>query len=232
MQAAAIAVRSRHFRSIECHGKPEVILAAFDVLVPGEAVNVVSKHEPGKLLRRLQDERAGLFEWSPLEAGPARWRTELTRRNATLGAKRKVHEALAWDHDRLEAILGGVFDARSGADFARAGALFAEFSLGLRRHIRFEEQILFPAFEAHAGLPRHAGPTGVMCAEHREIEALLEGLDEVAGLPGQAAEILREDLVRILGWHNQREENVLYPGIDRLLTEVESDGLVASIQAS
>lgn len=213
-------------------GCAQTVLAAFDELQPGEALVVVSAHAPKKLLGRLQAERPGLFEWSPLESGPAVWRTRLDRRDAMPGAKRAVNEALSWDHDRLEVILAEAFEARSRGDFASAGARCAEFALGLRRHIRFEEQILFPAFEAQAGLPRTAGPTGVMCAEHRDIEALLEGLDEVAALPGQAAEILREDLVRILGWHNQKEESVLYPGIDRLLSEVENDAMVASIQAS
>jgi len=231
MNAVASMLTSLDVRTLG-GGCAEAVFAAFDNLQPGEALVVVSAHPPKKLLGRLQGERPGLFEWSPLEAGPAVWRTRLDRRDAMPGARRAVNEALSWDHDRLEAILDGAFEARRSGDFGSAGARCAEFALGLRRHIRFEEQILFPAFEARAGLPRNAGPTGVMCAEHREIEALLERLDEVAAVPGQAAEILCEDLVRILGWHNQKEEGVLYPGIDRLLSEAENDAMVAGIQAS
>jgi len=83
-----------------------------------------------------------------------------------------------------------------------------------------------------SGLPPQGGPTGVMRAEHREIEALLEALADVVGLKGRAAESLREQLQAVLGAHNMKEENVLYPGIDRLLGKQESDALVRRIQAS
>lgn len=232
MPATASAARNRDVRTIECHAKPDAILAAFDALAPHDALIVVSQHAPQKLLSRLQAERAGLFEWSPLESGPGTWRTELFRRDVAPGSLRAVNEALSWDHDRLEDIERRVFEARSAGDHASAAQRFREFDFGLRRHIRFEEQILFPAFEERTGLPAHAGPTGVMRSEHREIEALLEGLRAVIELPGPAADVLRADLMRVLGWHNEKEENVLYPGIDRLLTEQENDALVARIQAS
>lgn len=231
MNAVATLLASLDVRTLH-GGCTEAVFAAFDKLRPGEALVVLSAHAPKKLLGRLQDERPGLFEWSPLGAGPAVWRTRLDRRDAAPGAKRGVSEALSWDHDRLEQLDLSVFEARRAGDYAAAGSAFAEFDLGLRRHIHFEEEILFPVFEERTGQPAHGGPTGVMRAEHREIEALLEGLDEVAELPGQAAEILREDLVRILGWHNQKEESVLYPGVDTLLSDDEKDTLVRRIQSS
>jgi hemerythrin superfamily protein len=69
-----------------------------------------------------------------------------------------------------------------------------------------------------------------MRAEHRDIEMLLEGIRGTVGVPGSAAETLRAELVRVLGEHNEKEEQVLYPGTDKLLTREESDALVARIQ--
>ncbi len=169
----------------ELQGPPETILTAFDALAPGERVVVVGDGAPGELLRQLQSSRRGQFEWSPLEAGPRRFRTEITRRAAAAGSRRDVTEALAWDHDRLDTMEKEAFERLAGGDSAGAQAAWAAFSFGLRRHIRFEEEILFPTFEQRAGFPPAAGPTAVMRAEHREIEALLDRIGE--GMRGQDA---------------------------------------------
>jgi regulator of cell morphogenesis and NO signaling len=232
MTLLAAPLRTVDVRTLTGPDRCRTVLGEFDRLQTSESMMVVSGHEPRKLLAHLQADRSGLFEWSPLEAGPETWRTEITRRDPASGAMRGVAEALAWDHDRLEAIERRVFDARQADDFTQAGRAFAEFDLGLRRHIRFEEQILFPAFEQSSGLLPHGGPTGVMRAEHRAIEALLEAILEVVRLPGRGAESLREQLHGVLGGHNLKEEKVLYPGIDRLLGQEESDAIVRRIQAS
>jgi hemerythrin superfamily protein len=87
--------------------------------------------------------------------------------------------------------------------------------------------VLFPEFEARCGM----GPTGVMRLEHREIEALLEGIG--LALPDHAAALaLRVELHRVLGDHNRKEEQVLYPMTDRTLSPEQRDSLVRRIQLS
>src|SRR5512139_4034374 len=108
----------------------EAVLGAFDALVPGEALVVVSDHLPQRLLGRLQSERKGQFEWSPLEAGPERHRTEIVRRPADQGEMRGVSEALAWDHDRLDEIEARAFALFERGDAEGARAAWAEFSFG------------------------------------------------------------------------------------------------------
>ena len=112
-----------------------------------------------------------------------------------------------------------------------ARAAWAEFELGLRRHIGFEEEILFPGFEAGTGMSPQAGPTAVMRIEHREIERLLEAIrGALAGIADPLP--LRTELHRVLAAHNMKEEQVLYPMTDRALGPEESDILVSRIQAS
>lgn len=218
-------------RTMEGPGHCEAVIEAFDALAPGECLVVASGHLPARLLGRLQSERKGQFEWSPLERGPEVYRTELTRRAAERGAPRGINEALAWDHDRLEAIEARAFDAHGAGDAAGARSAWAEFDLGLRRHIGFEEEILFPAFEAATGHSADAGPTAVMRMEHRRIEELLTAIG--SALAGAAAPLpLRAALHGVLGEHNVKEEQILYPMTDRCLGEAESDALVARIQAS
>ncbi|HET7295135.1 MAG TPA: DUF2249 domain-containing protein [Vicinamibacteria bacterium] len=208
------------------------VLESFDRLEPGQTLVVLTDHDPRPLLRHFQKDRPGLFEWTPQESGPTLWRTEIFRRAANRGALRRVTEALAWDHDRLDALLSRTFDARAAGRLEDARRLWPEFERGLTRHIRFEEELLFPVFEEKAGLSSNQGPTAVMRAEHREIQMLLEGIGRVVGASGPAAEKLRAELLRVLGGHNDKEELVLYPGTDGLLSPEESDELVGRIQAS
>jgi regulator of cell morphogenesis and NO signaling len=207
------------------------VLDAFDGLAPGECLVVLGGQESRGALRRLQTERKGLFEWSPLEAGPLVFRTEVARRAAEPGASRDIAEALAWDHDRLDALERRAFELFAGGDARAAGVAWAELVVGLKRHIRFEEDIVFPTFEQKLGVPSANGPTGIMRAEHREIERLIDSIARAFAGDGLALE-LRRDLHRVLGEHNQKEEHVIYPGTDRCLAPSERDALVERIQAS
>jgi uncharacterized protein (DUF2249 family)/hemerythrin superfamily protein len=227
----AVAPRIIDVRTLEGPNRCQTVLAAFDALAPGESLIAVSDHVPPKLLRHLQADRRGQFEWSPLEAGLEQFRTQVTRRDAGAGTRRGIAEALEWDHDRLDTMEKRAFELFAAGDLEGARSAWTEFAFGLRRHIRFEEEILFPAFEERAGLPSDAGPTQVMREEHREIERILEAIQRA--LAGEGAPLpLRSDLHRVLGQHNIKEEQVLYPGTDRLLGPEESDSLVARIQAS
>jgi uncharacterized protein (DUF2249 family) len=212
-------------------GREGALLADFDRLGPGESVEALVD-DPRALLGLLRARRRGQFEWSPLAPEGSRWRVSVTRRTAAEGARREVTEALAWDHDRLEAIEASAFQARARGDMGAARESWALFARGLARHIRFEDEILFPEFEARSGMGPEAGPTAVMRQEHRRIEELLDAIGRAIGEPGSEADALRRELHLVLGDHNVKEEEILYPATDRLLSEVERDELVARIQDS
>jgi regulator of cell morphogenesis and NO signaling len=208
----------------------EEALARFDRLAPGERFVVATGGPASDLLRRFQSERPGIFEWSLLETGPAVWRIEVARRDASRRALRGVLEALSWDHDRLDALERAAFRARESGDLQAALDLYSEFAVGLRRHIGFEEDLLFPAFEAKTGLPPTAGPTAVMRAEHREIRDLLDQIDGGIGDAASSPEGLRARFHAVMSEHNEKEEGVLYPSADDLLGPEEADRLVRRIQ--
>ncbi len=207
------------------------ILSVFDSLSPGEEFEFASGVPPRRLLGQFQSERKGLFEWSPLEQGPEIWWIELSRRAASLGSQRQVAEALAWDHDRLDALESLAIGARSAGDFDAATADYARFACGLKRHIRFEEDVLFPRFEQEAGLDPSCGPTAVMRFEHGELLLLLESTAAAIGQPDSAVVSLRRRFHEVIGEHNEKEELILYPGIDHVVGPEESDALVARFQA-
>ena len=126
------------------------------------------------------------------------------------------------DHDRLDNIFEE-FKSLKKDDMNRAKTLFLDFKAGLQKHIVWEEDILFPIFERGTGM-HDTGPTAVMRMEHRHIKNFLEEIGEkilVGELEGiDEAEI---GLLEVLGSHNQKEENILYPAIDNLTSEQEKE---------
>jgi iron-sulfur cluster repair protein YtfE (RIC family) len=130
-----------------------------------------------------------------------------------------VQAAFAQDHDRLDRLLD-TFRRLKRVDFAKAKEAFREFKTGLQRHILWEEHILFPLFEEKTGM-RDYGPTVVMRAEHREIGRRLEALHDKVRRQDVDSDREEQDLLQALFAHNQKEENALYPALDRLSSEEE-----------
>ncbi|HKD17000.1 MAG TPA: hemerythrin domain-containing protein [Thermoanaerobaculia bacterium] len=230
MVHAVVAERELDVRDTTGADAAARTLAAFDALSPGERFVVVSRDSGAGTLSRLQVERSGLFEWSPLVLGPPVWRFEVTRRTPSLAGPRRLAEALAWDHGRLDALEAAAFRTRESGDLPSAFDLFAQFASGLSRHIDAEEAIVFPLFEDRAGLPPSAGPTAAMRTEHRRIRELLR---EVEGAIGDAAgevEAPRTALRALLAVHDLKEERILYPAVDSLLSDGEADAIVRCIQ--
>jgi hemerythrin-like domain-containing protein len=123
------------------------------------------------------------------------------------------------DHDRLDRLFAE-FRRLKRADFDRAKEHFKEFVFGLQRHIVWEEQVLFPRFEQKTGLSQ-TGPTAVMRSEHRQIAERLEALHQKVLARDPESDPEEEALLGALSLHNQKEENVLYPALDRLLSAEE-----------
>src|SRR5262245_36352884 len=123
------------------------------------------------------------------------------------------------DHREIDALYRRALERAREGETGRALADFDEYDRNLERHIRWEEELVFPAFEEASGL-RGVGPTEIMRAEHREIRALKQRLRaEIAALRGPAdrsAPLWRtsRSLETVLGEHNAKEEAVLYLACD------------------
>jgi len=132
---------------------------------------------------------------------------------------------LSWDHDRLDGLLGEVTRRVENGQISQARSIFTAFDDGTRRHIRLEEEILFPLFESRTGA--RGGTTVAMRTEHRAIEAELLRMREALDI-GDASEYAGGLAVLhgVMGSHNLKEENVLYPTIDDLLSPSERLGFV------
>jgi iron-sulfur cluster repair protein YtfE (RIC family) len=139
-----------------------------------------------------------------------------------------VQSFFAHDHEQLDQGLDS-YRRMKRTDFNEAKRAFQEFKFALQRHIIWEETVLFPLFEDKTGM-RDFGPTVVMRAEHREIGRWLESLHEKVRQHDLDSEQEEEGLLKVLVAHNQKEETVLYPAIDRLATDGEKADMFQRIR--
>lgn len=132
------------------------------------------------------------------------------------------------DHDRLEDLFQN-FQRYKRQDFSKAKEYFVKFASGLRRHIVWEEQVLFPVFEQKTGMMyNHA--VHVMQSEHKQIKQYLQNISEKVEASDPGSEFEEAQLISVLGVHNQKEEEILYPSIDQALEPEEVKAVFASIQ--
>ncbi len=139
-----------------------------------------------------------------------------------------IQAEFAADHDRLDQLFAGYRQTKRSS-LARARALFEQFKHGLQRHIAWEEQVLFPRFEQKTGMV-HVGPIPVMRREHRHIRAYLEAVHEKLRNDDPSSENEEWGLLAALAVHNEKEEHVLYPTLDRLLSDAEKTEAFAEME--
>ncbi len=115
------------------------------------------------------------------------------------------------DHRRCDALWTEVESAAGGGDAEDTVAAWTRFDEAMRAHLDMEEQVLFPAFDERSGMSG-AGPTMVMRAEHDQMREVLRVMGNAA-LAGDYEELLDQGdtLLMLIGQHNVKEENMLYP---------------------
>jgi len=132
------------------------------------------------------------------------------------------------DHDHLDALFQS-FQTLKRHDFAKAKEAFKQFKFGLQRHIVWEEDLLFPLWEEKTGMSE-SGPTFVMRAEHRQIGEQLEAIHQKVADQNPDSDQEELALLNLLGYHNLKEERVLYPAIDQVTTQEERDAVYRKME--
>ncbi|WP_353508912.1 hemerythrin domain-containing protein [Intrasporangium sp.] len=123
--------------------------------------------------------------------------------------------ALEREHQEIDAGLEA-FVAGLDSGELRGGEL-DRAAEALRRHIYLEEEFLFPPLRAGGMVP----PVLVMLREHGQIWRTLQALELEVG-PGPAAGTARDrcrSLLAQLASHNAKEEPIIYPQGDAVLSD-------------
>ncbi|MFN3476407.1 MAG: DUF2249 domain-containing protein [Candidatus Methylomirabilales bacterium] len=227
-------------RSIPVQEKHPTVFRTFEALGPGDTLLLINDHDPKPLYYQFAFERQGEFEWRYVEAGPTVWRVEITK---AAGHRHepieRATEALKHDHRVIERVLGvlerALFRLEQGGAaerelFGKALEFFRGFADSCHHHK--EEQVLFPRL-AERGIPVEGGPVGVMLYEHEEGRRYLRGLAEGVALldrdPERARQLILENgkgYSGLLRAHIQKEDQVLFPLADGVLTPGEQRELI------
>ena len=131
-------------------------------------------------------------------------------------------------HRDCDALFVNAEASASEGNWADAATHFASFNNVLERHLNMEEQVLFPAFETETG--QTGGPTAVMRMEHEQIRGLITELKTCLDSQDQQRFLgLTDSLMLLIQQHNMKEEQMLYPMTDQVLSD--STAVLAKMQA-
>jgi len=144
-----------------------------------------------------------------------------------------IQQYLTDEHRKCDNTYAHLEEAVMDDDENGAKQYCDEFSRELLEHLKREEDVLFPAFEAKSG--SQMGPTQVMKMEHVQIRDMLGKIVELVG-SGPAKDVkkkligLFETLMILMQQHNMKEEQILYPMADRALAAELEDVIVSMKQ--
>ncbi len=155
----------------------------------------------------------------------------------------KVTDILRSEHEVILGVLGALEElaarAGSGRGLDRESAAQAlDFlrNFADRCHHGKEEQHFFPALVAR-GLPREVGPLAVMLGEHVEGRALIARMGDALALdaskPNAASEfaVAAQAYVTLLRDHIDKENGVLFPMGDGMLSDEQQTALLRSVES-
>lgn len=102
-------------------------------------------------------------------------------------------------------------ESAAQAGGAALQAAWTEFEHRMLRHLSWEEDVLFPAFETSTGMSG-MGPTVIMRSEHDQMRKVLVAMaDAVERGETEALLDLGDTLMMLIQQHNVKEEGMLYP---------------------
>ncbi len=118
------------------------------------------------------------------------------------------------NHRECDELFSNAEEAAAKGDWSAAEQAWQAFAKKLDTHITVKEEgILFPAIEAVNG---PMGPTQMMRAEHEQMRALVSQLDDAVKAKDKQQYLgLSETLMMLMQQHNMKEEQILYPMIER-----------------
>jgi hemerythrin-like domain-containing protein len=129
----------------------------------------------------------------------------------------RISDFLSDDHSRCDQFFVSAEKLVSAREWEKAQAVLDTFLKSINEHFTMEEGVLFPAFEEVMG---GGGPTFVMRHEHEQMRHLFRDMSEALSARDDADFLgISETLLILMQQHNMKEEQMLYPMADRVLTD-------------
>jgi hypothetical protein len=186
-------------------------------LAPGESVLLVTADDPGLMMESLDLQLRGILAWDT-ERSASGWRTRVALREDT--PPRDIVDLLTRDHHRVDELLGRALRRVNANDVAGARSLIEAFGVGIRRHVRVENELLAPVLPHPVGADG-AGHVDIMLREHDEILAQFAEVESCFAGDALPEPWEVEPFIAILSGtlakHEYREESNLFPHWDAAL---------------
>ena len=170
----------------------------------GGRLRLITATDPAVLLAGLDLYLRNSVVWES-KAAEGCWETVF--RPAADGEPGDLLARLVRDHRELDSLLGRALRRLNAGDTAGAGPMLASFAQGLRRHLRFEDEVLSPALGPDAIF----APLAEMHAEHRSLTSQLADLEAALGAEAWELETFAALLSGTLAKHEHREEAAVFP---------------------
>lgn len=128
-----------------------------------------------------------------------------------------IHNYLSSDHRHCDEVLASLESTIAEKRWSDASKRLSEFTHDMLRHLKCEEEILFPAFEEETGMS--GGPVMVMKMEHEQMREILSEIpDALTNKNSDRLLGLTETLMILVQQHNSKEEQILYNMCDMHLS--------------
>jgi iron-sulfur cluster repair protein YtfE (RIC family) len=127
------------------------------------------------------------------------------------------------DHDLLDEIFQQYLNYKQ-TDLTRSDEQLLKFKSEVGRHLICEEEILYPLYEQKCGTEQDA--TNVMRQEHQKVRSFINMLETGKTLNDHEV----KTFLIVIGQHCLKEECVIFPELDRVLTPVEKAVVFEKLQ--
>lgn len=125
-----------------------------------------------------------------------------------------IYEVMSHDHKRCDRLFSDAENAVNLSQWHDAEVHLCDFIHAMTQHFDQEEKILFPAFEQATG--NSSGPSMMMRHEHQQMRELMQAMHKALEKTNREHYFgLSETLLIFMQQHNMKEEQILYPMIDR-----------------
>lgn len=141
----------------------------------------------------------------------------------------RITSSIIDDHINVEKLFQE-YQRLKPQDFEAARELFGEIKEELLSHMAHEEEILFPLLESNVQV-QGAESTATIRQEHTQIRLLLTDVEQALAKKNQAIEMIAENkLLAFIKAHEEKEEEIFYPWLDKALPEKAKTAAVSQME--
>ncbi len=149
------------------------------------------------------------------------WDVWRQAKNVYSKGEQGIYGFMSRDHSRLDYIFQ---EFRKSKKAAEAEQLFLEFRAGTERHIKWEEDVLFPLAKKKIG--EDSPMIDELITQHNRIRADLKGLADCLKTRNSS---LENDLEQLLAAHDKMEEEGIYPWVDDYIDDKAKEAALSKM---